>query len=143
MKEFALVNGDMQIFALENFQGDKPLPDENTVLLNAMSVFDDGLVGQERVKAHKQTIMLTIAKMLRKGTGFFTARDEAAIAELKKNVKLYLTTDIVMLDYLRILNNKHKRANIEKNKKEKMFVSIQDVSVQILERAGVSKSEYD
>jgi hypothetical protein len=26
------------------------------------------------------------------------------------------------------LNNKHKRANIEKNKKEKMFVSIQDVS---------------
>ena len=71
--------------------------------------------------------MLTIAKMLRKGTGFFTARDEAAIAELKKNVKLYLTTEIVMLDYLRILNNKHKRANIEKNKKEKMFVSIQDV----------------
>lgn len=31
LKEFASVNGDMQIFAIDNFRGEREVPDENTV----------------------------------------------------------------------------------------------------------------
>ena len=87
--------------------------------------------------------MLTIAKMLRKGNGFFTPRDTAAINELKKNLKLYLTSDVIMLDYLRILNSQNKRAHIDKEKREKMILALFTVDPLIIKRAGVSKSEYD
>ena len=87
--------------------------------------------------------MLTIGKMLRKGTSHFNARDTAAIEELKKNMKLYLTTDIMLLDYLRLVNLRFKRANIDKEKRDNMLLSILDVKPEVLKKAGVRQKDYD
>jgi hypothetical protein len=113
LKEFANVRDDMQIYAIDNFNPDKPHASEDSKLI-ARAVYANETEGIERVNKHRQTIMLTIAKMLRTGAGHLNDRDEAALEELKKNLKLYLTTDIVMVDYLRLLAKRHKQKNVDR-----------------------------
>jgi hypothetical protein len=45
LKEFASVNDDMGIFAIENSNPDKPFADEDTILVYARAQYDDGLDG--------------------------------------------------------------------------------------------------
>lgn len=87
--------------------------------------------------------MITIAKMLRTGAGHFNDRDTAALNELKANFKLYMTQDIVMLDYLRLVSKRFKRAQLDQQKKNEIINSFMDVSEQVLKKSGVSKKDYD
>jgi hypothetical protein len=45
LKEFASVNDDMGIFAIENSNPDKPFADEDTILVYARAQYDDVLDG--------------------------------------------------------------------------------------------------
>ena len=87
--------------------------------------------------------MFTIAKLLRTGYVGFNPNDTAAIEELKKNFKLYISSDVLMVDYLRLLNKRYKRDVIERAEKEKLVASFMEVQDDVLKRAGVSKKEYD
>lgn len=143
LKEFANVYDDMQIYAMDNFNPDRPHADDETVRIQASAIYNDGSVGSERVQKHRHSIMLTIAKMLRTGAGHFNDRDTAALNELKTNFKLYMTHDIVMLDYIRLVNKRFKRAQIDQQKREEMIKSFMDVSDEVLKKSGVSKKDYD
>ena len=87
--------------------------------------------------------MLTIGKMLRPGCSHMSAHDAATVKELKANLKLYLLNDIVMLDYIRILNKKYKKENIDRENREKLIKSFMNVSPEIRKKAGVSSQDYD
>ena len=94
------------------------------------------------MKLHRQNILLTVAKMLRPGVAHMTSRDRAAIEELKTHLRDYLTNDIILLDYIRVLNKRYKRNCIDQQKREEMIASFMDVSDDVLTKAGVSKRDY-
>jgi hypothetical protein len=87
--------------------------------------------------------MLTIAKMLRTGSGHLNDRDDAAINELKSHLKLYLTTDVMMLDYLRLLGKRFKQSNLDRVKRDKLLTSFMKLPAELVKAAGVSKKDYD
>lgn len=58
--------------------------------------------------------MFTIAKLLRTGYVAFNSNDTAALEELKANLGLYLQSDIMLVDYLRLLNKRFKRDVIDR-----------------------------
>jgi len=143
LKEFASVRDDLQIYALDNFYPDYQHADEDTGFIQAQSIYCDGTSGKERVALHRKSIMFTIGKMLRSGRSHLTIKDNDAINELKSNFKLYVTNDIVMLDYLRVLNKKYKKENIERVNREKLIKSFMNVTPEIRKKAGVTSQEYD
>lgn len=81
--------------------------------------------------------------MLRPGCSHLSAHDAATVNELKANLKLYMTNDIVLLDYIRILNKKFKKENIDRENREKLIKSFMNVSPEIRKKAGVSSQDYD
>lgn len=126
LKEFASVNDEMGIFAIDNFNADKMYATEDNVLVTSRAAYADGSVGLERVKRHRDKIMFTIAKMLRTGYVGFNSDDTAAIEELKQNFGLYMQGDIVLIDYLRLLNKRYKRDVVEREEREKLITSFME-----------------
>lgn len=87
--------------------------------------------------------MFTIAKLLRTGYVAFNPNDTAALEELKANFGLYMSADIVMVDYLRLLNKRFKRDVIDREQRDKLIASFLEVPDEVVKRAGVSKKDYD
>jgi len=126
LKEFASVNDEMGIFAIDNFNADKQFANDDNLLVTSRAAYADGSTGLARVKRHKDKILFTIAKMLRTGYVAYNSDDTAAIEELKKNFGLYMQGDIVLIDYLRLLNKRYKRDVVEREERDKLIASFME-----------------
>ena len=94
LKEFAHINQDMHIFAIENLasgvsQEKKGMLDIKT---NVPDV-DLSLEGKERVEKNSQSILWTLKKLLRSGKSWVSERDRRAVLEFTENLHLYLAND--------------------------------------------------
>lgn len=94
IKEFAAINQDLNAFALESLAVDKALDGKGVAAKTLVTDYAaDKTTGLERVKKHSDSILFTLAKLSRTGSGFLNARDKAAFDEIMDHLELYLFND--------------------------------------------------
>ena len=105
---------------------------------------DETKTAVERVKANGPSISVTISKLLRKSAAYLNFRDRAALKELKENMALYISHDMLLADKLRKLYHHMKKQRVLEKKHADMLIELKnDLPIALLEEAGVSKREFD
>ena len=134
----------MNAFALESLAFGQADGDTEFIKGEIVNEFTrDNSEGLKRVKKFKDSISFTLAKLERTGSGFLNDRDRSACAELKKNMKLYLFTDRRIFEQLSRIYKARENRSKDLKKHEAMLVELRNVDVGVLERAEVSKRDWD
>lgn len=145
LREFAHVNRDMDVFANESLSFGAAEEDKN--LLQAATDFEGfnpDLKGAKRVKEHGPSVQMTVAKLMRKSSGYLNDRDRAALKELRENMSLYLLHDMVLFDQLMRLYYREKANSKVDHKHVEMLQELKnDLPIELMEECGVSKREFD
>lgn len=75
--------------------------------------------------------------------GFLNDRDKAALEEIETNLKLYMIYDPDLMDQFRRLYARKQRQDKKIKDEEEMQLQLNEADFDALERAGVSKREFD
>jgi len=100
--------------------------------------FKDGTAGRARVEKHGQTVMVSLAKLMRTSSGFLNARDLAAVEDLLANFELYILNSLPLLDQVNRVCQKKLLQLDKDNEEDQMVLEVKDVSMQVLEESNVS-----
>lgn len=144
LKEFAHVNNDLSILAHESMTSTS---DKKTLTLSLRKQADDikhsSHEGKERVVRNQDAVMMALAKLQRKASGFLNVRDEAALDEVLDNFELYSMNSFKIADSIHKVCQKKKAELKTLEEQSLMHNQFENVDMRTLEESNVSLRQLE